>query len=36
MAQWVVRLTGGGWIPVSCDFEPHQRPPFFPWARNCL
>jgi len=24
----------GRWIPVSREFEPHQRPPLFPWARN--
>jgi len=22
------------WIPVSREFEPHQRPALFPWARN--
>jgi len=28
VAQWVARLTKGR------RFEPHQRPPLFPWARN--
>ena len=34
MAQWVACLTCDRWIPVSREFEPHQRPPLFPWARN--
>ena len=25
--QWVARLTRDRWIPVSREFEPHQRPP---------
>ena len=25
VAQWVARLTRDRWIPVSRDFEPHQR-----------
>ena len=29
-AQWVARLTRDRWIPVSREFEPHQRPPLFP------
>ena len=27
VAQWVARLTRDRWIPVSREFEPHQRPP---------
>jgi len=27
-------LTKFRWIPVSREFEPHQRPPLFHWARN--
>ena len=34
VAQWIARLTRDRWIPVSREFEPHQRPPLFPWARN--
>ena len=34
VAQWVARLTRDWWIPVSREFEPHQRPPLFTWARN--
>ena len=34
VAQWVARLTRDRWIPVSHEFEPHERPPLFPWARN--
>ena len=30
LAQWVAHLTCGRWIPVSREFEPHQRPPLFP------
>ena len=30
VAQWVAPLTRDRWIPVSCEFEPHQRPPLFP------
>ena len=30
VAQWVARLTLDWWIPVSREFEPHQRPPLFP------
>ena len=30
VAQWVTRLTRDRWIPVSREFEPHQRPPLFP------
>ena len=26
VAQWVARLTRDRWIPVSREFEPHQRP----------
>ena len=29
VAQWVARLTRDQWIPVSRDFEPHQRPRCF-------
>ena len=29
MAQWVARLTRDRWIPVSCEFEPQQRPRCF-------
>ena len=36
VAQWVARLTRDRWIPVSHDFEPHQRPPLFSWARNFI
>jgi len=32
--QWIVRLTRYRWMPVSREFELHQRPPLFPWARN--
>jgi len=28
--KWVARLTRDRWIPVSREFEPHQRPPLFP------
>ena len=34
VAQWVARLTRDRWIPISREFESHQRPPLFPWARN--
>ena len=34
VAQWVACLTRDRWIPVSREFEPHQRPPLFPGARN--
>ena len=34
VAQWVARLTHDRWIPVSCEFEHHQRPLLFHWARN--
>ena len=27
VAQWVTRLTRDQWIPVSREFESHQRPP---------
>ena len=27
VAQWIARLTRDRWIPVSREFEPHQRPP---------
>ena len=30
VAQWVARQTRDRWIPVSREFEPHQRPPLFP------
>ena len=30
VAQWVARLTHDRWIPVSREFEPHQRPLLFP------
>ena len=30
VAQWVAPLTRDRWIPVSREFEPHQRPPLFP------
>ena len=30
VAQWVARLTRDRWIPVSREFEPHQRPLLFP------
>ena len=29
VAQWVARLTRDRWIPISREFEPHQRPPLF-------
>jgi len=32
--QWEARLTRDRWIPVSCKFGHHQRPPLFPWERN--
>ena len=35
VVKWVARLTRDRWIPVSHEFEPHQRPPLFPRARNC-
>ena len=28
--QWEARLTRDRWIPVSCKFGHHQRPPLFP------
>ena len=31
LAQWVARMTRDRWIPISREFEPHQRPPLFPW-----
>jgi len=31
VAQWVAL---DGWILVSRDFEPNQKLPLFPWARN--
>ena len=34
VAQLVARLTCDRWIPVSREFEPHQRLLLFPWARN--
>ena len=34
VAQWVARLTRDRWILISREFEPHQRSPLFPWARN--
>ena len=34
VAQWVARQTRDRWMPVSREFEPHQRPPLFPWAKN--
>ena len=30
VTQWVERLTHDRWIPVSREFEPHQRPLLFP------
>ena len=27
VGQWVARLTRDRWIPVSREFEPHQKPP---------
>ena len=27
VAQWVAHLTHTWWMPVSCAFEHHQRPP---------
>ena len=27
VAQWVARLTRDRWIPVSREFEPHQKAP---------
>jgi len=30
------RLTHDRWMPVSRQFKPYQRPPLFPWARNCI
>jgi len=30
----VARLTRSRWMPVSREFEPHQRLPLFPLARN--
>ena len=29
VVQWVARLTRDQWIPVSREFEPHQRPRCF-------
>ena len=34
VAQWVACLTRTRWMPVSREFEPQQRSPLFPWARN--
>ena len=34
MSQWVARLTRSWSMPVSHEFEPQQRPPLFPGARN--
>jgi len=28
--QWVVPLIRDRWIPISREFEPHQRHPLFP------
>jgi len=25
VSQWVARLTRNGWMPVTREFEPHQR-----------
>ena len=36
VAQWVARPTRDRWIPVSREFEPHQRPQLFPCARNFI
>ena len=40
VAQWVERLTRDRWIPVSREFEPHQRPPSLSLSKklysNCL
>ena len=33
LAQWVECLTSNRWVPVSREFEPHQRLPLFP---HCL
>jgi len=30
VAQWVARLIRYRWMPVSREFEPHQRLPLFP------
>ena len=30
VVQWVARLTRDWWIPVSREFESHQRPALFP------
>jgi len=32
--QWVARLTRPRLISASREFDPHQRPPLFPWERN--
>jgi len=34
VAQWLAYLTRTWWMPVSCKFEPRQRLPLFPSARN--
>ena len=34
VAQWEARLIRYRWMPVSREFEPHQRLPLFPWAWN--
>jgi len=26
MAQWEARLTQNWWLPVNCEFQPHQKP----------
>ena len=36
VAQWVKLLTHNLWMPVSREFEVHQRLPLLPWARNFI
>ena len=37
MAQLVARLTRDRWIPVSREYEPHERPPLSKKLySNCL
>ena len=40
VAQRVARLTRDRWIPISREFEPHQRPPVVSFSKklyyNCL
>ena len=34
--SWLMIICSDRWIPVSREFEPHQRPPLFPWPRNFI